>query len=1465
MDYKEFASKIKQKYPDYGDMNDLELAEKIVAKYPNEYSDVKFPKQEPKSGFGRVGTQTFPEKVTGFVEKEVEKAKTTDYGKVVTSAVKGVGKGYSNLLHRGIEAAYETSPLGITEKALELTTGYKPQFKKLVEKGAPIKPFGIETGKEQAAKAYQLTPDEVRAMDESGITGKVLAGAIDAIGKMPLYMVASQMAAGAGVSALNNPLVKALAPKIGVTQAIKLLPFLPKFIERSISMGTAFGGLGVAEGIAQNKPFGEIIKDVGNAFFTAPFYVAGGAAGGKIGGAGKVLGSGAGFASSAAVTGGSTEDIMSSFFVGAGFGASELAGSKLFGKKATAPTTIKDVKKRAQYTVDELRGMSDKQLKETIDAQLKLVKKPSEAQLLKTAYDLLVAERHIAMTDPLTGLRSPRGFEMELKQKKIQGTKMYVDVDRLKQINEPSKDVYNHERGNVGIKRIASVLMAVEKKYPGTITSRATRGDEFVLDVPPGKAREIAEFISKEVSGTKVKYSGDGGDISMSVSIGYGKDIATADANVGIVKNKLGRGKIYGTEVITEQATPGIEQPPKPTKLGAGLSPEAMVLEPTGGIPTSPKYESLLSAYDKVKFGTRKEVKTTFKKGIEEINRQLVDQFAAIEKWTIKADKSTKMLKGLRWGKTGNLVYPGLQKMHPSKNPYTLLQRFLGTKKIADQKLEYGTSKITEDGSLVWTGEGLKQTLKPVAKNIADLKRLMIAQRDIELSQRVTKKGYSEIKGTTNVLSNQVINTLKLKYGEEGFNKLNSAAMQARDWAVRANIDPLLEVGALSKQQYDAILKSNKQYIPFDRVIDELETYGYIRRGVNLSALEPMPKPIERIKGSTKHKIADPIESLIEKTYKIANFVEKQRTMNAVVNLRKLSPEMASFIKPSSSKSLSPNKVKVYENGEMKYYEVPPDLAKAVTQMNSMDMGVLWHLLGTPAKTLRAGATLTPEFLGRNYFRDQLTAFVNAKYGYTPAVDWIKGICHVLGKSNTYHEYLASGGALANLVSMDRSMTPQKVKHLLGYKNIGKYVKNPLEALQAISEAVELGTRVGYYSTMRKKGVTAIEAGHESAKVTVNFRDKGAVGKHVNMISAFWNANVQGLKTMARAHTERPVQTTVKAMIGITLPSIGLWFYNKDDERIQRLPQWQKDLFWNINLARITGNEKSPIIKIPKPFEYGLLYGSLPERILDATLKDDPDAIKNFASTFLGSAAPVPMPTAILPIVESKTNYSFFMNKPIIPRSLENVEPQYQTKDYTPESIQMLGKTTKQSPLILENYIYGWSGGLGRNVAWGLDKLLANKGFTPKKEKVSYDAKIMGIPVTEFPGVKGFASREPIGSSSDPVNKLYDVMHKLSVTQNTYRALEDAGDEPEMKKYQQKHREMVLYPIVREYWYGSGAKKTASDGTMSITGLMATRREVIASDMPMIEKERMIRDIDLLMTTTAEKILQKLRQATVKD
>ena len=50
--YAEFAAKIKEKYPQYSDMDDMELAKKIVDKYPDYGESVIFEDVKKKDTIG---------------------------------------------------------------------------------------------------------------------------------------------------------------------------------------------------------------------------------------------------------------------------------------------------------------------------------------------------------------------------------------------------------------------------------------------------------------------------------------------------------------------------------------------------------------------------------------------------------------------------------------------------------------------------------------------------------------------------------------------------------------------------------------------------------------------------------------------------------------------------------------------------------------------------------------------------------------------------------------------------------------------------------------------------------------------------------------------------------------------------------------------------------------------------------------------------------------------------------------------------------------------------------------------------------------------------------------------------------------------------------------------------------------------------------------------------------------------
>ena len=138
-------------------------------------------------------------------------------------------------------------------------------------------------------------------------------------------------------------------------------------------------------------------------------------------------------------------------------------------------------------------------------------------------------------------------------------------------------------------------------------------------------------------------------------------------------------------------------------------------------------------------------------------------------------------------------------------------------------------------------------------------------------------------------------------------------------------------------------------------------------------------------------------------------------------------------------------------------------------------------------------------------------------------------------------------------------------------------------------------------------------AGFEARDLTVDFRKMGNQMQGYNMISAFFNARVQGLvKIKDGVFSKNPKirnKVLAKSVMWITVPTMLLWYKNKDSEVYKNIPQWQKDLSWII----IT-NEGTPdqvVWRIPKPFEIGWLFGTLPERIADWMYNEDPESFKD--------------------------------------------------------------------------------------------------------------------------------------------------------------------------------------------------------------------------------------------------------------
>ena len=489
---------------------------------------------------------------------------------------------------------------------------------------------------------------------------------------------------------------------------------------------------------------------------------------------------------------------------------------------------------------------------------------------------------------------------------------------------------------------------------------------------------------------------------------------------------------------------------------------------------------------------------------------------------------------------------------------------------------------------------------------------------------------------------------------------------------------------------------------------------------------------------------------------------------------------------------LRDNEIAVFENGKYQKYEVDPDVARAFNAADSQTAGLLTKILAIPAKALRAGAVLSPDFMGRNMIRDQTMAFVLSKGGYFPIFDFMRGAFSLARKDQDFQNWLKSGGANAALVSMDRQYIQQQLSTLTEVNGVvGKawnVAKSPFEILRITSELIENATRLGEFKKV-SGGLTekaAIQEGGMAAReVTVDFARTGMKTRAMSLISAFFNAAVQGEDRVIRAFAEKPVGTTTKMMAAITLPSVLLYLSNRDDPRWQEIPRWQKDLFWIV----FTDDH---IYRIPKPHSAGIMFGSIPERMMEAYESDHPGAMKDLEKSFISAFFPNMIPTVAAPIVDQFANRSLFTGAPLIPAAQEKLLPEYQYTEYTTETAKALGQIlgafpglrersirdedtfiggvarALSTPILVENYVRSWTGGLGMYTLQLADKALRESGVLPDPVKPLET-------LSDLPVIKAFVVRYP-SASAQSIQDFYDDYYAKKRVFDTKMELAKQGD-----------------------------------------------------------------------------------------
>lgn len=733
-------------------------------------------------------------------------------------------------------------------------------------------------------------------------------------------------------------------------------------------------------------------------------------------------------------------------------------------------------------------------------------------------------------------------------------------------------------------------------------------------------------------------------------------------------------------------------------------------------------------------------VKTTIGEMLERLS------FAFHKNWRDKFH----VLKKLR-DKAGQL--------RPSEDPFELATAF--SQKAPAKARQFVLEKTTDMAGNV-TGKGLREILAPI-QNMREFARYAVTKRARLLNDRGFKSG----------LSDAVIDYIINKYKSDEYDQV---LKDLTAWNHRV-IDYLVEAGGMENAVASNIKAMNPVYVPFLRVFAEDEIIA--KGGGFGKGLKP-GKAVHKFTGSGR-EIKNFFESMILNTQRTIEIAHKSAVSRSIAKLADR-PAMAGWIwkvpAPKQATSFSAEQLKediarlavtklgldpheinidgylenwddiltiythahqyygkdnivsVVVDGQRQWFEVHPELYKAMEGVDQNSNDIIWKMLyygpGFISRGVRLGATgLNPSFgLVRNFIRDAITFSVLRKHSKRGALGAAKGVIDDVRNTEAAKRFAALGGKMSGYIGQDRRGL-KAIKSQLFASNGKKYalhtVLHPVDALRELFGITETGVRIAEFEAAYKDAAAkygegtldaAIYALNQAQDVTTNFTRHGVYAKYLNQLIPFFNAAIQGPDKIIRTFKERPIEAAIRSVAYLTIPAIGLWWKYKDEDWYENLPDYEKVNYLHF---RVPGTEDT-IVRLPVPFELGHVFQSLPVAALEAAYRDRKEDFTGPLVNILDQANPfgsrwliggIPAVGIAVQLIANKD----WAGRPIVPMSAQGKLPADQYGPYTTELMKHIGKALNVSPAKLEYAVDNLSGGVYRRTIRGAEVIAGQRDY----------------------------------------------------------------------------------------------------------------------------------------------------------
>jgi hypothetical protein len=577
----------------------------------------------------------------------------------------------------------------------------------------------------------------------------------------------------------------------------------------------------------------------------------------------------------------------------------------------------------------------------------------------------------------------------------------------------------------------------------------------------------------------------------------------------------------------------------------------------------------------------------------------------------------------------------------------------------------------------------------------------------------------------------------------------------------------LVDTGVLSKDKANEFTRYS-DYIPFYRQMDGEKTIG-----PNIFQSISGVKSPKKLKGS-EAPLADFLETVVRNTQSsIQMGIKNVAAQRAANNAMLLDMNLVERLNHVAS---GPDVFTVIENGKVVYYRsADPLLINAIQSLNLPDLPFL-GLFATPANLLRELVTKDPGFMLANMVRDSMSAYLTSGAKMTPIASTISNFGKAIAGTSPEFNALLNAGLLggyefsSNVEQSGRTMQ-EALRIKAGMKTKMDRARGVWQALEKGTTASDAATRMEIYkSTMAETGNEA-EALLRALEV-MNFNRKGrsAIVRILTAITPFLNARIQGLDVLYRTAFGQNATVNAKQMQraffvrGATMFALSCmyWVLTHDDDDYKSQEQETRDNYWLIPALGV---------KIPTPFELAIPFKVIPERIMAYCFGSDTgkDFIESMGRQLSATLAIAP-PQLVTPLLEVKTNYSFFTGREVIGQGMQDIAPEFQVGPGTSVFAQVVGGSLGLSPMKLDHVIKGYTGTMGMYAIDVIDSVLDLNSNSPKVSKR----------FEQLPVIKRFAL-DP--EARGAVTAYYDLKNSVDQTTRTINLLERTGNFEAMGEY----------------------------------------------------------------------------------